>query len=68
MGKEQGGTVPADELQTSLNLCDGKNTPPCFAAALRKRLPYCELARAALDPMLAEVAPDIAPIFHVRIS
>jgi hypothetical protein len=27
MGKAQGRTVPADELQTTLDLCDSKNTP-----------------------------------------
>jgi len=28
MGKAQGRTVPADELQTTLDLCDSKNTRP----------------------------------------
>ena len=67
-GARTRGSVPADELQTTLNLYDQVDTPPCFAAAQRKRLLHRELARVALDPMHAEVAPDIAPIFHVRVS
>ena len=68
MGKERSCTVPADELQTTLNLYNRVNTSPCFAAILRTRLLRRELDRAALDPMHAEVAPNIAPIFHVRVS